>query len=71
MSRTDSEADETARLILMEDPEIGLFNFKREVDANLERETSLREITDIWAKYRGFDGRTRPTHDYVTGRPLR
>jgi hypothetical protein len=64
-----TEIDETARLILMDRPAISLLNLARAV-REYHPETDALTIGNIWAKYRGFDGRTQPTHDVQTGERL-
>ncbi len=66
MARPDY--DETARLLLMDEPD-GLIAFHRAFVA-IHPGVTATLTGGFWGKYRGWDGRTRPTHDYVTGKHL-
>lgn len=68
MPNPTQDVDETARLILMEKPNITLINFAqklKELHPDLVDRVSVGAA--LWGKYRGFDGRSRPTHDFWTG----
>lgn len=69
VTELDYEVDETARLILMEQPEIRMHPLSVRLGAELGRPVSVHEIGEVWRRYRGFDGRTLPTHDVETGAP--
>lgn len=65
----DSDLDIAFRLILTEQPEIGLSNV---VLALREQGYPVPspKYNDLWTRYRGWDGRTDPTHDVNTGRRI-
>ncbi len=68
MSVTKQDIDETARLILMDEP-----GGSRDFLGAMRREipgVELVEILELWRKYRGLDSQP-PTHDIQTGRPIR
>lgn len=61
------EADDTIRLLLMDNPDMSL----SELHAAAKQELpgwNLGDTELMWTKYRGWDGRTSPTHDVETGR---
>ncbi len=68
--RAEKDAmDETARLLLMERPSmtpLDLYRALREYHPTI----TSGDNAAIWGKYRGWDGRTHPTHDVETGRRL-
>ena len=75
------DVDETARLVLMElestatpsrmslrpaRPDFMSFaTMLRKVHPIL----TIVEVGNLWGKYMGWDGRSLPTHDYLTGQP--
>ena len=65
----DADTDDTARLVLMDKPDA---TFSQFVDGM--RATGvpygLMELRDAFARYRGWDGRCRATHDVATGSRL-
>lgn len=63
------DADETARLILMDLPERSFGRFARELRAYYPQ-ASLTDLQAVWDKYMGRDNRVRPTHHLETGNPL-
>lgn len=67
VSVTSEELDETARLVLMDEPS-GPVDFARALRSVIP-DTTVQEVAALWAKYRGLDGRSLPTHDYLTGLP--
>lgn len=69
-TRVPATIDESARLILMEDPAIDLRSLYRQL-AEMHGEMTSSMIGTIWERYRGYDGRRAPTHDVETGQPLR
>lgn len=69
-TRVPATIDESARLILMDDPTIDLRSLYRQL-AEIHGEMNSSMIGTIWTMYRGYDGRQAPTHDVATGKPLR
>lgn len=69
--RLDPDLDETARLLLMEDPSLALGNLAARIQAVRGGLPTAAEMGEIWGRYRGWDGRSRPTHDVETGERLR
>ena len=80
--RTDEEVDDTVRLILMEfysadmkagNPyrTFGPIDFKHRLEEELDETVSALELARYWKKYVGFDGREKPTHNFVTGEAIR
>jgi len=68
----DTELNETARLIIMDNESISMGAFGATLRRNMSRTVTLREIGWMWGKYRGFfNGATPPTHDVETGKPIR
>ena len=64
--------DETARLVLMENPKINMIGLFEQLCSNHpDLDVTVGMVGDIWRRYRGMDGRTRPTHDIESGAPLR
>lgn len=66
---TYQDIDETARLVLMSDARVGYMAFA-EAMRDEHPGIPLAPIYDLWGKYRGWDGRTLPTHDIETGARL-
>lgn len=64
------DLDDAARLAFMDEPTITLLPLVRALRSE-GREVSALQAAEIWARYRGYDGRTFPTHDVETGRRLR
>jgi len=62
--------DETARLVLMLNPDTDLGRFARQLRVEHGNDLSIQYIAAMWKKYRGFDGREAPTHNYETGKRL-
>lgn len=63
-----ADYDATARLLLMDKPR-GLIEFHRAF-LEVHPEAAVRITSELWGKYRGYDGRTLPTHDYISGKRL-
>jgi hypothetical protein len=65
------DIEDTARLVLMEDPPpSGPVEFARRLRENASDSVDLHAISALWGRYRGYDGRTLPTHDIATGSRL-
>lgn len=67
------DMEETARLILMDDnPPKGLVEFRQRLKENTKHpdQVGVYETGELWTRYRGFDGRTPPTHNIETGERL-
>ena len=62
--------DEAFRLILMDDPSATMLTVRNALVAE-GYEINATAMAVLWGRYRGLDGRTSPTHDYVTGGRLR
>lgn len=62
----EQELNETARLILMEEPSITFRSFGLKLRTEMGG-VGLREMGEMWTRYRGWDGRTGPTHNVETG----
>lgn len=62
------EIEETARLLLLEGGD-SLLQFAQRVRDH-HPATKHSDIVHLWAKYRGFDGRSFPTHDVETGEKI-
>ncbi|MFD1152593.1 hypothetical protein [Saccharothrix hoggarensis] len=62
--------DDTARLVLLDKPDLGVVAFHRAVRAEHDRSTPYTvlhaAIVAAWRRYRG----DKPTHDVATGRRL-
>lgn len=58
--------DDTARLIILENPAIGLKQFRSEF-VHIHPNATLEQVTFYYKRYLGFDNRIQPTHDYATG----
>lgn len=71
MMATREEVEETARLILMDNPS-GPKEFASLLRAEFEPENmiAIETIAELWRKYRGMDGHIRPTHSIETGLAL-
>lgn len=68
---TRPDLDESMRLILMEYPDIRMYDAYKELkELHPDYDFKLSVIASLWEKYRGFEYR-RATHDVETGRPLR
>lgn len=67
-----SDLDDTARLILMDQPDISAPMLRRALRTE-GVDTTLEEITAIWRRYRGRSGRGghSATHDVETGERVR
>jgi hypothetical protein len=65
---TPEDLDETARIILMDDPPPTSITQFRNRLRDEHPTATLLEIAELWRMYRGWD--TRPaTHDIETGKP--
>jgi hypothetical protein len=66
--------DETARLILMDEPEIRFTDFAISL-REYHKDASVVDCKVIYRKYKGWGwdglGRTQPTHDIETGERLK
>lgn len=60
--------DDTVRLLLMDNPDMTLRELHEACRAELPG-WSHGDTEQAWSRYRGWDGRTSPTHDVETGRP--
>lgn len=67
MTNLDPDIDETARLILMDEPDVRLYGLGVRLREELGRSVTVTELGVIWRRYRGFDSRTQPTHEVTTG----
>jgi len=67
---TRDEIEESARLILMDNPSGPMEFTKKLRNEFYQTQISLEACMDLWGKYRGHDGRSKPTHDVETGEPL-
>ena len=65
----DRDVDETARLILLDDPRIGLAGFIRLLRRNITGEIDVHQVNAAWKRYRGSHDK-QPTHDIATGQEL-
>jgi hypothetical protein len=63
------DIDDTARLLLMEQPDLDLIALHRALQSE-GCQVSPVIVSDLWTKYRGWDGRTLPTHSVETGRRI-
>lgn len=61
----DSDFDQTARLVLMDQTERSYLAFVRAMKS--EGYSNMGDLEQAWTRYCGWDGRTRPTHDIETG----
>ena len=68
MPMTAAELDETARIILLDEPS-GPKEFFDALRAEVP-DVSIPDGMGLWSKYRGMDGRVWPTHDIATGRRI-
>lgn len=61
--------EETARLILIEQEELGNRSAGEYIRSMREYHPGLStvELQHVWEKYMGMDGRKLPTHDLYTG----
>jgi hypothetical protein len=69
ITSTMDSLDDTARIILMESPSISFLKFSK-LCREAEGKTPIEDLSLVWRKYRGLDGRIAPTHDIETGKPL-
>jgi hypothetical protein len=63
------DLDDTARLILIDDPKIGLAGFIRLLRRNTTGDVDVHSVNAVWKRYRGSHNQ-RPTHDVLTGQEL-
>lgn len=69
MATIPQDIDDTARLLLMERPDLDLIALHRALHAEGCPVTPAI-VSDLWTRYRGWDGRTLPTHSVETGRRI-
>lgn len=65
----DPDVDETARLILLDAPDIALAGFIRLLRRNTTDHIDVHQVNAAWKRYRGGHN-LQPTHDIATGQEL-
>lgn len=67
----ETDVQETARLLFMDNPEMGFAEFTTAMRKFYDDRFSIGESKAVYTMYRGWDGRVGPSHDFMTGKRLR